>query len=94
MSWTGYAAFVDIGDFDAWHASVKSALGYPIQNVNSRTGEPVPGVLTTEYTEPITHPSDSRVICTFSPASQYSGATITPQEALAQGFFPDPPPPG
>ena len=94
MSWIGYAIFDDIDDFDIWHESVKGALGFPIQGVNAATGEPVPGVFATEYTEAVTHPDDGRVICTYSPAAQYTGSTITPQEALDQGWFPDPPPPG
>ena len=94
MSWIGFALFDDIDDFDIWHESVKGALGFPIQGVNAATGEPVPGVFATEYTEAVTHPDDGRVICTYSPAAQYTGATITPQEALDQGWFPDPPPPG
>ncbi len=94
MSWIGFALFDDIDDFDIWHESVKNALGFPIQGVSAQTGEPVPGVFATEYTDPVTHPDDGRVICTYSPAAQYTGDTITPQEALDEGFFPDPPPPG
>ncbi len=94
MSWIGFAIFDDLAAFDTWHASVKSALGFPIQGVNAKTGNPVPGVFATEYTEPVTHPEEERVICTYSPAAQYDGDTITPQEALDDGFFPDSPGPG
>ncbi len=94
MSWIGFALFDDIDDFDIWHESVKGALGFPIQGVNAATGEPVPGVFATEYTDPVIHPDDGRVICTYSPAAQYTGDTITPQEAIDKGFFPSAPPPG
>ena len=94
MSWTGFALFGNIDEFNAWHESVKAALGFPLQGVNAETGEPAPGVFATEYTEPVTHPQDGRVICTYSPAAQYTGDTITPQEAIDQGWFPSPPPPG
>lgn len=92
--WTGFAIFDDVAAFDVWHESVKSALGFPMQCTNGATGEPVPGVFMTQYTDPVAHPEDARVICTYSPAAQYSGATITPEEALDDGFFPEPEPPG
>jgi len=57
-----YAIFDNIEKFNTWHYALKLKLNYPIIGVNASTGLPDEENLTTEYTNPLTNPNDSRIV--------------------------------
>lgn len=57
-----WAIFDSIESFELWHEAIKEKMGYPIYGENAETGEVDFDNPTTDYTSPVIHKEDPRVI--------------------------------